>query len=67
MQNYVVLFCFFWRDISCNLSDHACSEISMGNFVGMVMIDLRNAFDMVDFDVLSAKLTNMGVKSTDWF
>ena len=31
------------------------------------MIDLCNAFDTVDFDVLLAKLTVMGVKSTDWF
>ena len=31
------------------------------------MIDLRKAFDTVDFDVLLKKLTAMGVKSTDWF
>ena len=50
-----------------NLSDHVRSEISKGNFVGMVMIDLRKAFDTVDFDVLLAKLKIMGVKNTDWF
>ena len=50
-----------------NLSDHVRSEISKGNFVGMVMIDLRKAFDTVDFDVLLAKLKVMGVKNTDWF
>ena len=33
----------------------------------MVMIDLRKAFDTVDFDVLLAKLKIMGVKNTDWF
>ena len=35
--------------------------------VGMVMIDLRKAFDTVDFDVLLSKLKIMGVGSLDWF
>ena len=35
--------------------------------VGMVLIDLRKAFDTVDFDVLLSKLKIMGVGSLDWF
>ena len=50
-----------------NLSDHVRSEISKGNFVGMVMIDLRKAFDTVDFNILLSKLKTMGVGNTDWF
>jgi len=50
-----------------NLTDYVRSEISRGNLVGMVMIDLRKAFDTVDFDILLMKLKSMGVKSTDWF
>ena len=50
-----------------NLNDYVRSEISKGNFVGMVMIDLRKAFDTVDFDILLSKLKAMGVGSNDWF
>ena len=50
-----------------NLSDHERSEISKGNFVGMVMIDLRKAFDTVDFDILLSKLKGMGVGNIDWY
>ena len=50
-----------------NLTDHIRTEISKGNMVGMVMIDLRKAFDTVDFDVLLSKLKIMGVGSLDWF
>ena len=50
-----------------NLNDYIRSEISRGNFVGMVMIDLRKAFDTVDFNILLSKLKAMGVGSNDWF
>ena len=35
--------------------------------MGMVVLDLRKAFDTVDHDILLAKLNAMGVKSIDWF
>ena len=35
--------------------------------VGMVMIDLRKAFDTVDGSILVKKLSAMGVTSLDWF
>ena len=33
----------------------------------MVMIDLKKAFDTVDFNILLSKLKTMGVGNTDWF
>jgi hypothetical protein len=50
-----------------NLSDYVKGEISRGNYVGMVMIDLQKAFDCVDHGVLIQKLSAMGVSSLDWF
>ena len=50
-----------------NLTDYVRSELSKGKLVGMVLIDLRKAFDTVDFEILLSKLRIMGVKSTDWF
>jgi len=50
-----------------HLTDYVRAEISKGSLVGMVMIDLRKAFDTVDFEILLTKLKAMGVKSTDWF
>ena len=35
--------------------------------MGMVMIDLRKAFDTVDGEILIYKLSAMGVTSLDWF
>ena len=32
----------------------------------MIMLDLQNAFDMVDHDILCNKLKVMGVRSTKW-
>ena len=50
-----------------NLTDHIKGEISKGNMVGMVFIDLRKAFDTVDSDILVDKLSAMGITSLDWF
>ena len=50
-----------------NLTDHIKGEIKIGNMVGMVMIDLRKAFDTVDGSILVKKLSAMGVTSLDWF
>ena len=50
-----------------NLTDHIKGEIKQGKMVGMVMIDLRKAFDTVDGGILIKKLSAMGVTSLDWF
>ena len=33
----------------------------------MIMLDLQNAFDTVDHEILCNKLKVMGVRSTKWF
>ena len=50
-----------------HLTDYIRKEMSRGNFVGMVLIDLAKAFDTVDFDILLSKLGEMGIGSIDWF
>ena len=50
-----------------NLVDYIKGENKKGNLVGMVLIDLRKAFDTVDEDILLQKLSAMGVTSIDWF
>ena len=49
------------------LTDFIKGEISRGNLVGMVLIDLQKAFDTVDHTILSEKLRSIGVVSTAWF
>ena len=49
------------------LSDFIKGEISKGNMVGMVLIDLQKAFDTVDHVILREKLSSIGVLSTTWF
>ena len=49
------------------MTDYMKHEISQGNFVGMIFIDLRKAFDTVDHDILLDKLRAIGVSSIDWF
>jgi hypothetical protein len=41
--------------------------MSMGNYTGMVLIDLQKAFDTVDHVILCEKLRAMGVASVEWF
>jgi hypothetical protein len=50
-----------------DLTDYIRGEMKKGNLVGMVLIDLRKAFDTVDGDILIGKLSAMGVTSLDWF
>ena len=50
-----------------NLTDTIKKEISKGNYVGMVMLDLQKAFDTVDHQILCQKLEYMGVGNIEWF
>ena len=49
------------------LTDYLRDEVSKGNFVGMIMIDLQKAFDCVDHGILLEKLRVMGIGNLDWF
>ena len=55
------------RHCLINLTDYIKGEIRRGNLVGMVVIDLKKAFDTVDGEILLQKLAAMGVTSLDWF
>ena len=50
-----------------NLMDYVNSSISEGDYVGMVLLDLRKAFDTVNHSILSERLKLMGVGSIGWF
>lgn len=49
------------------LSDYIRSQSSLGNYTGMVLIDLQKAFDTVDHNILCSKLRAMGFSNVDWF
>ena len=50
-----------------HLQDYIRSDISRGNYTGMVLIDIQKAFDSVDHGILCTKLKAMGIGSVDWF
>ncbi len=49
------------------LQDHIRSQTSIGNYTGMVLLDLQKAFDTVDHAILCQKLKAMGMESVEWF
>ena len=51
------------------LTDHIRSQMSAGNYTGMVLLDLQKAFDTVDHEILLNKLQAMGIHelSVNWF
>ena len=49
-----------------HLHDFIRSELSNGNYVGLVMLDVQKAFDSVDHELLCQKIHLAGIES-DWF
>ncbi len=50
-----------------HLTDYIWNKTSVGNYTGMVLIDLQKAFDTVDHVILLNKLKALGISSVDWF
>ena len=52
-----------------HLTDHIKSQINLGNYTGMILLDLQKAFDTVDHKILFSKLTSIGLSpnSVKWF
>ena len=62
-------FCSEFSTKSCVilLCDLLKQEVSTGNNIGMVLIDLQKAFDMIDHGFLLSKLKSIGGDSVDWY
>ena len=52
-----------------HLHDHIQYQTTLGNYTGMVLIDLRKAFDTVNHDIALHKLAALGgdASSIKWF
>ena len=48
------------------LTDYVKTEISKGNYVGMLLLDVQKAFDRVNHEILCSKLECMGINPS-WF
>ena len=48
------------------LTDYIRTQLDLGKYVGMLLLDVRKAFDSVNHDVLCYKLEAMGIESA-WF
>ena len=49
-----------------HLTDYIRSQLSEGNYVGMLLLDVQKAFDSVNHDILCSKLESMGI-NPGWF
>ena len=50
-----------------HLLDHVKNRNAKSLYTGMELLDLKNAFDTVDHNILCNKVKPMGVRSTKWF
>ena len=50
-----------------HLQDHIRSHTALGEYTGMVLLDIQKAFDCVDHNILCAKLKALGIASARWF
>ena len=48
------------------LTDYVKTEISKGNYVGKLLLDVQKAFDSVNHEILCSKLECMGINPS-WF
>ena len=52
---------YFTDTCLIHLTDHIKTQTSKGLYTGMIMLDLQNAFDTVDYSILCDKLRAMGI------
>ena len=50
-------------------ADEVLLNMEKGNICGVVFLDLSEAFDAVDYEILMSKLSSVGVspRSLEWF
>ena len=52
-----------------HLTDKVGKQLDSGNFAGGIFVDLHEAFDIADHDILIQKLNQYGIREVDnnWF